>query len=345
MSDKMNCENTAPENGLLIIEAENQPSRTADTALSEAKLQDRHRRFLAAATSENTRRTYRSAIRHFQSWGGMLPSDIPLVIRYLLHFAEELNSRTLALRLTALSQWHVFQGFADPTTHPDVRKTLKGIARTHGKPKKKARALPIEDLETIVAGMSGDLSLANLRNKALLQIAFFGAFRRSEIAQLDVRELAWEPDGLVITLSRSKTDQEGDGIVKAIPYGQPGGICCPVTALREWLEAASINAGPVFRRITREGRIGTEPLYDGSINALLKACAAKAGLAYVPELSGHSFRRGLATSASRAGADFRNIKRQGGWRHDGTVQGYIDEADQFEENAAGSLLRRMPSVK
>jgi hypothetical protein len=84
----------------------------------------------------------------------MLPCEPPLAIRYLLHFAEELNARTLALRLTALSQWHVFPGFADPTTHPDVRKTLKGIARTHGKPKKKARALPIEDLETMLASMS-----------------------------------------------------------------------------------------------------------------------------------------------------------------------------------------------
>lgn len=73
---------------------------------------------------------------------------------------------------------------------------------------------------------------------------------------------------------------------------------------------------------------------------LLKTCATKADLPYAPELSGHSFRRGLATSAHRAGAGFKNIKHQGGWRHDGTVQGYIDEAGQFEENAAGSLLRR-----
>ncbi len=94
--------------------------------------------------------------------------------------------------------------------------------------------------------------------------------------------------------------------------------------------------------MTRQGKIGPDPLYAGSINAILKACAAAADLPYVPELSGHSFRRGLATSAHRAGADFKNIKRQGGWRHDGTVQGYIDEANQFEENAAGSLLRRKP---
>lgn len=92
----------------------------------------------------------------------------------------------MALRLTALSQWHQFQGFADPTANPDVRKTLKGIGRTHGKPKKKAKALPIEDLEAMVIALQDDASLQGMRNKALLQIAFFGAFRRSEVAALTV---------------------------------------------------------------------------------------------------------------------------------------------------------------
>lgn len=326
----------------LAIADENLVKRNSGTRLSESELQDRHRLFMSAATSDNTRRAYRSAIRHFQAWGGDLPCEPTLVTRYLLSYAQELNARTLALRLTALSQWHQFQGFADPTANPDVRKTLRGIARIHGKPKKKAKALPIEDLEVIVTALQGDSSMQSIRNQALLQIAFFGAFRRSEVAALTVEELTWGPHGLVITLSRSKTDQDGQGIVKAIPYGEPGGICCPATALKSWLTAAKITSGPIFRRVTREGLVGADPLYAGSINAILKSCAAVAGLASVLELSGHSFRRGLATSAHRAGADFKNIKRQGGWRHDGTVQGYIDDANQFEENAAGNLLRRKP---
>lgn len=340
----MTLENPAVLIAVLPAVPGNDDNRTGSTALSESQLQERHRQFLSAATSENTRRAYRSAIRHFQTWGGVLPCEPALIIRYLLTYAENLNARTLALRLTAVSQWHLFQGFADPTASADVRKTLRGISRTHGKPKKKAKALPIEDLEVMVAVMKDDISLQDIRNKALLQIAFFGAFRRSEVAELVVDELAWELDGLTITLSRSKTDQDGEGIVKAIPYGAPGSICCPPTALKEWLAAAKITSGPVFRRVTREGIVGPDALYAGSINTILKTCATKAGLPYVPELSGHSFRRGLATSAHRAGADFKNIKRQGGWRHDATVQGYIDEAGQFEENAAGSLLRPRPGM-
>ncbi|OGB24876.1 MAG: integrase [Burkholderiales bacterium RIFCSPLOWO2_02_FULL_57_36] len=325
--------------------SENRAYRTVSTALTETELQDRHRRFLSAATSDNTRRAYRSAIRHFQTWGGVLPCEPALVRRYLLTYAEALNPRTLALRLTALSQWHQFQGFADPTSHPDVRTTLRGIARTHGRPKKKAKALPIDDLEAMVRLLRSDTTLQGMRNNALLQIGFFGAFRRSEVAELTVDNLTWEPDGLIITLSRSKTDQDGQGIIKAIPFGAPNGMCCPVTALKKWLTAAQITSGAIFRRITRQGIVGGEALYAGSVNAILKSCAAMAKLSSVPELSGHSFRRGLATSAYRAGADFKTIKRQGGWRHDATVQGYIDEAGQFEDNAAGSLLRRVTGAQ
>ncbi len=325
-----------------IIDMPGQPDgvlalRTAGMPPAEADLAARHRAFLAAATSDNTRRTYRSAIRHFYAWGGKLPCGEAAIIRYLLAYADSLNPRTLALRLTALSQWHLHQGFSDPASTPTVRKTLAGIMRTHGKPKRKARPLPVEDVERIVAYLATVDTLQARRDNALVQIGFFGGFRRSELASLEVPHIAWERDGIIITLQRSKTDQEGAGIAKAIPYAD--GPCCPATALRAWLDAAGIASGAVFRSISRWGAIGADALNDASVNTILQSCAKAAGLENVPELSGHSLRRGMATSAHRAGADFRDIKRQGGWRHDGTVQGYIEEASQFEDNAARALLR------
>lgn len=314
--------------------------RNDGTLLTESEVQERHRQFLAAATADNTRRAYRSAIRHFYAWDGVLPCDTAMVTRYLLNYAPSLNPRTLALRLTALSQWHRFQNFPDPTDDPELRKMLRGIGRTHGKPKKKAKALPLEDLERMIVALSAKTDLAALRNSALLQLAFFGAFRRSEVVSLQVQDLAWESAGLVITLMHSKTDQQGLGVTRAIPYGAVDGICCPVSAVKRWLDASGLSSGPVFRRITRWDRIGDEALYGGSINTILTTCAAAIQLPYTPELSSHSFRRGLATSAHLAGVNFLDIKRQGGWRHDGTVQGYIEEADQFRSNAAGNLLKR-----
>lgn len=275
--------------------------RNAGT-VADADLTAQHRAFLAAATSENTRRAYRSAIRHFMAWGGVLPSDEPLMIRYLLAYAPALNPRTLALRLTALSQWHIHQGFADPASTPTVRKTLIGIERVHGKPKKKAKALPLEDLERIVTRLASIDTLKAKRDNALLQIGYFGGFRRSEMVALEIPHVAWEPEGIVITLPRSKTDQQGQGIVKAIPYGS--GPCCPASALRAWMTAAGITSGPLFRPITKWGALGADALHEASVNAILDTCARLVQLDYVPQLSSHSLRRGMATSAHRAGADF-----------------------------------------
>jgi integrase len=298
--------------------------------------------FLAAATSENTRRAYRSAIRHFLTWGGKLPSDEATIIRYLLAHAQTLNPRTIALRLTALSQWHVHQDFADPASRPTVRKTLVGIERMYGAPKKKAKALPVEDLELIVANLVRLDTLKAKRDNALLQLGFFGGYRRSEIVSLEVAHLSWEAEGVVITLPRSKTDQRGEGIMKAIPFGD--GVCCPVTALRHWLTSANISSGALFRSVNQWREVGSTALHASSVNVILSHCASLANLAYTPELSSHSLRRGMATSAHRAGASFSDIKRQGGWRHDGTVQGYIEEAGQFEDNAVNSLLKRKIKV-
>jgi integrase len=317
-----------------IIDA--RPAPVLHTGVTPA-LAAQHRAVLAAATADNTRRAYRSAVNHYLAWGGVLPADEGAMIRYLLAYAIALNPRTLALRLTALSQWHVHQGYPDPASMPTVRKTLTGIARTHGRPKKKAKALPIEDLERIVAQLASAGTLKAARDNALLQIGFFGGMRRSELVAIEVGHVGWAPEGIEIMLPRSKTDQLGEGIIKAIPYSE--GPCCPATALRAWLNAGGITAGPVFRPISKWGVVAGTALGEGSVNDVLAACAALAGLDYVPDLSSHSLRRGMATSAHRAGADFRDIKRQGGWRHDGTVQGYIEEASRFQENAAGSLMR------
>jgi len=195
----------------------------------------------------------------------------------------------------------------------------------------------LEDLEAIVSKLAALGTNKALRDSALLQLGFFGGFRRSELVRLTVEDVRWEPQGMVITLPRSKTDQLGEGIVKAIPFGD--GVCCPATALRAWLAAAHIRTGPLLRTVNQWGHVGAKGLHASSINTILEACARLAALDYVPELSSHSLRRGMATSAHRAGADFQAIKRQGGWRHDGTVHGYIEEAGRFEENAAGSLLK------
>jgi integrase len=229
----------------------------------------RHSAFLAAATSDNTRRAYRSAVKHFLAWGGMLPASEQDIVKYLLAYADSLNPRTLSLRITALSCWHEHQGFVCPAGTPTVRKTLAGIARTNGKPKTKARALPVEDLARIVALLDELATLNAARDSALLQIGFYAGLRRSELVGIDVDDIAWEKEGVTITLPRSKTDQSGEGVMKSIPYGD--NAPCPASALSAWLAAAAITAGPVFRPISRWGKIAATRMHPSSVNTILAA--------------------------------------------------------------------------
>lgn len=120
------------------------PLRSEQSVLPSLAESDSLRHYLQAATSNNTRTAYRSAIRQFEKWGGRLPTDRDTLVRYLVAKADVLNSRTLALHLTAVSQWHHYQGLTDPVRDPLVCKTMEGIRRTHGQPKRKAKALRLE---------------------------------------------------------------------------------------------------------------------------------------------------------------------------------------------------------
>lgn len=266
-------------------------SRTSD--LSKSTLQH----YLVAATSDNTRKTYRSAIRQFEKWGGHLPTDSNTVIKYLLERAGRLNPRTLDLHLTAISQWHQLQRIADPTRTPIVSKAMAGIRRKHGKPKQKAKALRMDHLISMLTYLHAlPDSNKKVRDIAMLLVGFFGAFRRSELVVIDVGDLSWEPEGLIINLRKSKTDQEADGLVRALPFGKAP--ICPSSALKHWTDRAGIVNGPLFRPINRWDHIQDKKLSAGAINSILKGLGEKCGFTFINEISSHSFRRGLATSAA-----------------------------------------------
>ncbi|MBL4869141.1 MAG: tyrosine-type recombinase/integrase [Pseudomonadales bacterium] len=299
--------------------------------------------YIKAATSDNTRRTYRAAIKKFESWGGRLPTHPEVLTQYLLTSADKLSPRTLTVHLTALSQWHHYQSIDDPTQHPSVRKTLEGIRRVHSKPKRKAKALRLEHLATMLIYLNG-LSESNKRSRdiALILIAFFGAFRRSELVAITVQDLTWEPEGLVIHILKSKTDQESQGIYRAIPKSSTG--VCPVSSLKTWLDSAAIIDGPIFRAVNRWDQVQEKSLYPGSITDILRGVGDGCQFKFTPELSSHSFRRGLSTSAARENIDFELIKRQGGWKSDATVWEYIEEGGQLSGNVGHALIDKMNNL-
>jgi integrase len=169
----------------------------------------------------------------------------------------------------------------------------------------------------------------------LLLAGFAGGFRRSELAALRVADLETTPDGLIVRLGRSKTDQEGQGRPVALPFGSDPQTC-PVRALRAWLDQAGITAGPLFRAIDRRGLLSGQALHADSVGYLVKRAAGRAGLETV-EYAAHSLRAGLATQAAMNGASDLAIMKQTGHRSLTAVRKYIREGSLFRDNAATKL--------
>jgi integrase len=297
-------------------------------------------RYQKAATSDNTRRAYQADIRHFEKWGGQLPATTEAILGYLYAFANTLNPRTLSRRITAIKQWHRYQHFPDPTHNPAVTKTLTGIMRVHGKPKNKAAPLLPEHLIRISEYLLHQNTLVALRDNALLQLGFLGAFRRSELVAIQVSNIQWSDEGIEILIPHSKTDQENLGQYCAIPHGNEK--LCAVTALKSWLAETDIQKGFIFRRIYKGDKISESGLTASSVNDLLKKHAEAVGIENAENFSSHSMRRGLATTASRDGVSIPAIMRQGRWKQVDTVMEYIEAAQRFEENAAGQVLQKIP---
>jgi len=147
---------------------------------------------------------------------------------------------------------------------------------------------------------------------------------------------------LIIRLPRSKTDQQATGLVRALPFGAQS--CCPATAIKEWMDRANIGEGHLFRPVNRWDHVQTKALSPGAVNDLLKTVGQACQFDFVPQLSSHSFRRGLSTSAARERVDFELIKKQGGWKSDATVWEYIEEGQQLSDNASVILMEKMAKL-
>jgi integrase len=210
---------------------------------------------------------------------------------------------------------------------------MRGIRRTRGCAQREAAPLLRDDLFLILDKMADGLK--DLRDRALLLIGFAGALRRSELVGLDVADIAHVREGIVLTLRRSKTDQNGEGRKIGIPFGRSR--WCPVAALDAWLAASGIVEGAIFRPVDRHGRIHDARLSGEAVSLVVRARVAAAGLDPT-WYSGHSLRAGLATSAAQAGVPTWRIRAQTRHASDAMLGRYIRNGALFMGNAAGALL-------
>lgn len=293
-------------------------------------------RYIQAATRDNTRKAYQAAVQHFEvEWGGFLPATADSIARYLADYAETLAVNTLKQRLAGIAQWHIDQGFPDPTKAPIVRKVLKGIRELHPAQEKQAKPLQIEQLRQLIDWI--DMQLAEpvtapvrlhlLRDRALVLLGFWRGFRSDELCRINIEHLTLVPgQGLTLFISRSKGDRQAQGRTVQAPALQ---ALCPVDACHAWLDASGLNAGPLFRAIDRWGNLSDEPLHTGSIIPLLRELFARARVPESDRYSSHSLRRGFASWANAAGWDTKALMEYVGWRDVKSALRYIESRDPF----------------
>ncbi len=295
--------------------------------------------YIRAATRENTRQSYKSAIDHFEvTWGGFLPATADSVARYLADNAETLSISTLRQRLAALAKWHQSQGFTDPTKAPLVKSVLKGIGELHPKIQKQAKPLKINQLESIVKWLDSQIAhgaeennrakvLKHLRDKALILMGFWRAFRSDELCRLTVDSITIsEGEGMEIFLNRSKGDRNNKGRSYKAPALKR---LCPVTAYQDWIHNSGLTEGPVFRGIHRTGLVSRTALHVDSIVKILRGQLQAAGIQNPQSFSSHSLRRGFATWANANQWDLKTLMEYVGWQDVQSAMRYIDGQDAF----------------
>ncbi len=285
------------------------------------------RQYLAASLATNTRRGYQADVAHFMAWGGRIPATPRRVAAYLAHYAPLLASSTLSRRLVAIAWAHTSRGFASPTHSPLVKATLQGIRRTYGRTARQVAALQKSQVLRMVQGLHG---MRGLRDRALLLVGFAGALRRSELVALDVTDIQFSDEGMVLRIRRSKTDQAAHGREVAIPRVR--GRHCPCRCLSDWLTASGIVAGAIYRPVNRYEQVMPHRLSAQSVALVIKRHALRVGLD--PTLyAGHSLRAGFVTNAVQRGASAASICAQTGHRSDEMMQRYVRAGQLFRNNA------------
>jgi site-specific recombinase XerD len=285
-----------------------------------------------------TKRAYGSDFAIFRAWcadQGLcpLPAEPAAVAAFIAaEAARGIKCATLGRRVAGIRHAHKLAGLPSPTEDERVKAVMRGARRTLGvAPVKKSAATSDKVLAMVAGGARG---LAGKRDQALLLLGFALAARRSELVALDVADLEECPEGLRITIRRSKTDQEGAGAVVAVCRGS---IACPVAAVRDWLAAAGITEGPLFRRVGKGGKVLSDRLRAQSVAFIVKAYAARLGLD-ADAFSGHSLRSGFLTSAAARGASLFKMMDVSRHKSVDVLRGYVRDAEAFRDHAGAGLL-------
>ena len=292
------------------------------------------------AHASNTHLAYGKDLKHFVTWCEKHnePSKPPyapaLVSTYVGHLAKSMKISSIKRALSAIVQAQRIAGFASFRQHPIVQRALHAIAKGTSDTPKQKDPIIIHRLRRLVR-TADTTTLLGLRDRAILLLGFAGAFRRSDLVQLDVEHLCEVDDGLRVFLPWVQSAPGSEGSEKGIPYGEYEETC-PVRAVQKWLEAAGLRAGAIFVGVNRHGGLTGKRLRGEGVAIVVQRAATKAGLD-ATRVAGHSLRSGLATAAAIANKSEQAIMQQTGHVSVLQVRKYIRRAELFRDNAASGI--------
>jgi len=297
---------------------------------------------LKSSKANNTLRAYKSDFRDFGAFCAKhgfdsLPTEPKIISLYLTYLSKNSKISTLRRRLVSISMIHRLKGHYLDTKHPIIIENLMGIKRVKGSIQKGKKPILINHLKSIINFIDDHEveEIKKIRDKTILLVGFGGGFRRTELISIDHEDLEFVPEGVKITIKRSKTDQFGEGMIKGLPYFTNEKYC-PVINLKKWIELSNIKSGPIFRRFTKGSVLTNNRLTDQSVVLIIKDYLNLAGIDN-KNYSGHSLRSGFATVAAESGADERSIMAMTGHKTTQMVRRYIREANIFKNNALNKI--------
>lgn len=284
-----------------------------------------------ASLSPNTLRSYKSMWKKFESWCMAnnliaLPTSAETMALYISSLGETVSFSTLDSTLAAIEAVHEKAGQSINGNPALYRRVRKGIRRTHkdNQTLKQAPAMTVLGLKGVCCKLSNDL--AGCRDKALLTLTFFGAFRRSEVVSLNLENLEFNEKGATVSLLQSKTSDTKQTIYIAYAKDQD---LCPIKSLKAWIEWAQITEGAVFRHLIKGGKVG-ERLSGHTVSFIIKKH-------FGDNYSGHSARRGLVTASAEKGTSIHTIKKHSRHKSADMVLRYVEAARGFEDSAVTIL--------
>ena len=285
---------------------------------------------LKNSKAKNTLRAYQADFKDFSifcSKNGFssIPTEPKILSLYLTHLSATSKFSTLKRRIASISVVHKMKGHYLDTKHPIVMENLHGIRRAKGTKQLGKKPILINDLKSIINAIDefNKIEKKKLRDKAILLVGFSGGFRRSELVEIEYDDVEFVSEGVKIFIKRSKTDQSGEGMIKAIPYFENKNFC-PVVNLKKWIDYSVIKSGKIFN------------ISDKSVALIIKKYASLSGLD-PNKYGGHSLRSGFATTTAESGAEERNIMAMTGHKTTQMVRRYIKDANLFKNNALNKI--------